>query len=121
MTIETSRTILVIDDDIQVRDTVTLFLSRRGCVVQSAMNIDTAYRIINGDSPDVVLVDLELPCMDLQALNTAILARNSNAKLLVMTAIRQPGSRTRTGLKVLVKPIEEAALLMAIGSCDMTL
>ncbi|HYG77088.1 MAG TPA: response regulator [Planctomycetota bacterium] len=118
MTVETNQTILVVDDDQTVRDWVTLLLSKRGCLVQSARDVESAYRIIAADTPDVILVDLDLARMDVHAFKSFILIRNPEAKVLAMTALPHSRADQKHGLRILVKPIEEAELISAIGSCD---
>jgi len=114
---ELNRTVLVIDDDAAVRDLVALRLSREGCFIQCARDIETALRIINNDPPDIVLLDGDMAGIDIGDFHRQLLVQNVSARLLLMAA---PDSTHRSiwiGVNLLTKPLRETELMDAIGSC----
>ncbi|HYF52106.1 MAG TPA: response regulator [Planctomycetota bacterium] len=114
---EANRTILVVDDDAAVRDLVALRLSREGCFIQCARDPETALRIINNDPPDIVLLDGDMPGVDIGDFHRQLLVQNANARLLLMAAPDSANRSIWVGLNLLTKPLREADLMDAIGSC----
>jgi DNA-binding response OmpR family regulator len=115
---EVNKTVLVVDDDSQVRDEVALSLSREGCCIQTAIDAESAYRIMRHDPPDVVLLDADLPELDIAEFNSLLLELNPKAKLLLTTSARgKKKSGHGSGLGVLTKPFRESELLSAVGPC----
>jgi DNA-binding response OmpR family regulator len=53
--------ILVVDDDVDVRDMLTRFLKRRGYVVDQAADGEEALRSLRNRDPDLMLLDIYLP------------------------------------------------------------
>jgi CheY-like chemotaxis protein/signal transduction histidine kinase len=59
------RTVLVVDDDYDLRETMRDVLEEEGYVVQTASNgQDALDRLQEGEAPEVVLLDLMMPVMD---------------------------------------------------------
>jgi CheY-like chemotaxis protein len=60
------RVVLVVDDDMDVREALTDLLSDRGFQVMSAANGREALDLLRGlkDAPSVILLDLMMPIMD---------------------------------------------------------
>ncbi|MBN1615433.1 MAG: response regulator [Deltaproteobacteria bacterium] len=58
------RTVLVIDDEAHIRRIVELKMKNAGYEVVTANNGEEGYRIILGDTPDVVVTDINMPKMD---------------------------------------------------------
>jgi DNA-binding response OmpR family regulator len=114
---EANRTVLVVDNDAAVRDSVALKLSREGCYIQTAGTAASALKIIRADSPDIVLLDIELPDNNIPEFRRALLAQNPSAKLLLMASPDEAHRSIWLGLNLLTKPIHESQLLHAIGSC----
>lgn len=115
---EVNKTVLVVDDDATIRDRVALSLSREGCCIQTAIDAESAYRIMRHDPPDVVLLDVDLPDLDISEFNALLLELNPKAKLLLTTTARsKKKSSHRSGLGVLTKPFRDSELLSAVGPC----
>ncbi len=53
--------VLVIDDDPRIRDVLSRFLSQNGFEVDTAVDGETGLRILQEATPDIVLLDLDLP------------------------------------------------------------
>lgn len=56
--------ILVVDDESDVRDLLSKFLTRRGYKVQTAADGEAAIEAIREGRPDIVLLDIRLPKID---------------------------------------------------------
>jgi two-component system, OmpR family, alkaline phosphatase synthesis response regulator PhoP len=53
--------ILVVDDEIEILDTITEHLEREGYAVTRAVDGEEALRKVRNERPDLVLLDLRLP------------------------------------------------------------
>ena len=56
--------LLVIDDDLNARQTMDVFLSRQGYEVRCAPNGETGLMFAHEDPPELILLDIRLPDMD---------------------------------------------------------
>jgi two-component system KDP operon response regulator KdpE len=61
---KTAAKILVVDDDQQVRRTFRAILASQGCSVVEARDGNEAIEEIKADSPDLVLLDINMPGID---------------------------------------------------------
>jgi len=57
-------TVLVVEDERDIRDMLRRFLERSGCSVLTAATGAEAMRLLTTSSPDLVLLDLGLPDVD---------------------------------------------------------
>lgn len=55
---------LVVDDSMLARHTVSRFLEERGFTVRSVCNGREALEQLTTIDPDLIITDLEMPCMD---------------------------------------------------------
>ncbi|HVK71311.1 MAG TPA: response regulator [Polyangium sp.] len=111
---------LVVDDDEDLRRTVTLILAEEGYAVQEAANgAEALTRLHDGPLPDVILLDLMMPVMNGEQFRRAQRADPSLAEVpvVLMTAA---GSRAVEPLlllgptRVLHKPVGLEPLLEAV-------
>jgi DNA-binding response OmpR family regulator len=58
-----SARVLVVDDDVEVRNVVRMALERTGCTVVDAEGGERALRVLDGAATDLVVLDLGLPGM----------------------------------------------------------
>jgi two-component system, OmpR family, response regulator MprA len=78
-------TILVVDDDTKIRSVLSRGLRFEGYLVQLAADGTEALRIVRGEPPDLIVLDLMLPGMDgLEVCRR--LRRGTNAPILMLTA-----------------------------------
>src|SRR5262245_37297847 len=56
-----SKRILIVDDDVAIRDVVTDFLQDKGFLVEGAANGRDGLLMVAENRPDLVLLDVELP------------------------------------------------------------
>jgi DNA-binding response OmpR family regulator len=78
--------VLVVDDDLTVRDVVRRYLERSGHQVSLADNGEEALRWIDEHKPDLVVLDLMLPGMDgLEVCHR--LRQHSTVPVVMLTAL----------------------------------
>ncbi len=82
-------TILVIDDDDNLRDTVGLLLEQEGYRPLLAADGKTGYERALSAKPDLILVDLRLPGMSGVEISKQLRAGNVNTPIIVLSAVGQ--------------------------------
>ena len=111
---ETTRTahILVCDDDPNSREIVQTFLESRGYSVLTAANGEAALAAVQGQRPDLILLDVMMPGMDGWEVARTLKdhADYADIRVVMMTA-RSDFSDKQKGLQAgaddyLVKPIQ---------------
>ena len=82
-------TILVVDDDIAVRDSLSEFLSSLGWNVETADNAELGLNLVKQGIADIVISDIQMPGMSgLELLPSRInLLQRNNRKSKPLTAI----------------------------------
>jgi len=117
----TMSTILVVDDEVGIRELLSEILSDEGHVVHTAENAAAARRLRQQESPDLVLLDIWMPDTD----GVTLLKEWAAAGALSMPVIMMSGhatidtavEATRFGaLDFLEKPIALTRLLGAVKS-----
>ncbi|HEX5245125.1 MAG TPA: response regulator, partial [Tepidisphaeraceae bacterium] len=58
------KTVLVIDDDPESSEPLVRYLAQAGHSVTYATNGQEALAMLNGEIPDAVILDLQMPLMD---------------------------------------------------------
>jgi DNA-binding response OmpR family regulator len=110
-------TILVVDDDAGIRDTVALILTAEGYHVRTAADGAEALQLAAADPPDVVVLDLILPTLDGRATCARLRERSGGPRVIIMTAGRRAAREARA-LRAdgfLKKPFDVGELLALIG------
>jgi DNA-binding response OmpR family regulator len=112
--------ILVVDDDADIRLLLRLELSNEGHVISEAANGQQALDAIENDQPDLVLLDMMMPVLDgwgvLQALDP------TSPPIVVITALASDGNRhiadalERGALDVIAKPFDPGWLVRLVGA-----
>lgn len=99
-------TILVVDDEPEIRDLVGEFLTRRGYRVKTASGGENALATITAETPDLVLLDIYMPVVN----GVEVLRRLKNADLLA-----------KLGVIMLTASQEEPLLqeALALGAFDV--
>jgi hypothetical protein len=112
------KTILLVDDDASVRETLTRVLEAEGYLVRSAANGPDAIRIADSDSPDLVLLDLNLPDQSGWAIGERLSANNPLLSIIVITARpNQLFTALNAGVAALLeKPFDYPKLLETIAT-----
>lgn len=78
-------TVLVVDDEQDIRDASERILSRVGYRIQKASRGDDALDILNKNSIDIVLLDLKMPGMDGMEVLTRLRERDKDIQIIVIT------------------------------------
>jgi two-component system, OmpR family, KDP operon response regulator KdpE len=93
MTSDRVRTVLIVDDEPQIRRALDLNLGARGYEVREAVTGESALAAVRDARPDVVLLDLGLPDMDGMAV-LASLREWTDVAVIVLTVRDDERSRT---------------------------
>lgn len=109
-------TVLVVDDDTSILDTVSSILSGEGYDVVSAASGKEALEAVARKQPVVILLDMRMPVMDGWAVARALRSQGISVPIVVMTAA---DSAKRWADEVgaegyLAKPFGLDELLMAV-------
>jgi two-component system chemotaxis response regulator CheY len=110
--------VLVVDDDENIREFVSLALLGEGHQVDLAQNGAVALALVQNQTPDVILLDMRMPVMDGWQFAAAYRELpGPHARLVVMTAARDAA---RSGAEInadanLAKPFELDDLLNMVA------
>jgi DNA-binding NtrC family response regulator len=112
------RSILIADDNGDVRDALAIALRADGFGVSAASDAYEARRLFVAARPDLVLSDIRMPGDGMMLLR-AVRTLSPGTPVILMTAFEQPGDRTRAmaggATDFLVKPVMGARLLSAVS------
>jgi CheY-like chemotaxis protein len=117
MTPRTDRSILVVDDDVDLRETLGELLSEEGYDARCFENGRTALEYLRaGGDPGLILLDLMMPEMNGWQFREEQLRddRLSRIPVVVMTASRSLESTPISASEVLLKPIALDELIRAV-------
>jgi CheY-like chemotaxis protein len=83
--------ILIIDDDLDIQETMGSLLQAEGFQIDSAQTVEQGLEMIEGLSPDLVLLDVMFPEKKTRGFEAAaeIKARRPKLPLFVLTAINR--------------------------------
>ena len=114
-------TVLVVDDDEEIRLIAEYTIQQMGYQVMTAAGPEEALRIVEQSRPDIVLTDALMPKMDGRELCRLIKRTDSSIRVVIMTALYK-GPRYRTEAistfyadEYLAKPIDFARLQQVLG------
>jgi PAS domain S-box-containing protein len=113
--------VLVIDDDLQVRGVVHRVLTSAGYRVTTAASGQDALALLNEPdvAADLVLTDVVMPGLTGNAFVAQLRAQHPGMKILFMSGYERPQDAGEIwpgpGLEVIRKPFSRAALLATIG------
>ena len=120
--------ILVVDDDPDILEALTMILESRGYQVVTAQDGVEGLANLKAEKPDLMILDLLMPKMDgfavCKELQDPRWAKYRDIPILILTSVREEASRRRyeleTGLELDVddyveKPISPDILLERVG------
>ncbi len=113
--------LLLVDDDLSLREFLTIFLRKEGHEVEAASNGLRAIELLQAQAFDLVLTDLRMPRMDGLELLDEVRKRGFTAQVVVMTAF----SSTDTALEAMrkgaydyiIKPFKLEEVRLVIQKC----
>lgn len=118
------RTILVVDDEESVRDSLVRILAKEGYQVRVASSGETALLAVRQEPPDLLLTDLRMPGMDGIELLKAVKAISPETQVIVMTAFGSVEVAVRAMKEgaddFLEKPLSRAVLLQVVANAFRT-
>ncbi|RKY32054.1 MAG: hypothetical protein DRP68_04230 [Candidatus Omnitrophota bacterium] len=80
--------ILIVDDNPQVRETLQLFLERKGFRVLAASSGEDALMKVKLDKPKIVILDIRMPGMDGVVVLRNMKQLDPSIKVIVLTSVR---------------------------------
>jgi CheY-like chemotaxis protein len=107
---DTSKLILVVDDDEAVRETAVMLIESLGYRVESAANATDALRLVRDDGIDAVLTDVMMPGMNGFQLAQRIRAVKPDMPVICVTGYSNVIDDRRSCDIVLQKPYHTATI-----------
>ena len=109
--------VLVVDDDEAIRETLRALLEDEGYAVREAANGAEALVSLEQERPAVVLLDMRMPIMDGWAFAAALRDRGIRVPIAVMTAAQDARKWCDEigGDACLPKPFDFDAMLAVVG------
>jgi CheY-like chemotaxis protein len=80
--------VLIVDDEPDIRATVSAMLEIEGYAVEEAKNGAAALELIEADPPDIILLDMRMPVLDGWGFAREMRLRGHTIPIVVMTAAR---------------------------------
>lgn len=118
--VDAAISVVVVEDEVALREEVVAFLAARGIAVRGARDGAELWRLIGEEAPEAVVLDLGLPGEDGVAIAAELRRRVPSVGIVMMTARGSVQDRItgyETGANVyLVKPIDLGELIAAIRS-----
>jgi CheY-like chemotaxis protein len=110
--------VLVVDDDRALNHVLVELLRRAGFLVSSAVDGVTAARILEKETFDIVLLDINLPKMSGLEVLQRIRGKDSPPKVLVMTADETPATVLRAvkeqAYRYVSKPVKPTSVVEVV-------
>jgi len=95
--------ILIVDDDPDMRDALTIILESRGYEIIKARDGIEALANLKGERPDLMILDLLMPKMDgfavLKELQDGRWSKYRETPILILSSVREEASRRRYELE----------------------
>jgi len=120
--------ILIVDDDPDMRDALTIILESRGYEIVNARDGIEALANLKAERPDLMILDLLMPKMDgfavLKELQDARWSMYREIPILILSSVREEASRRRYQLETALelgvddyieKPVSPDTLLERVG------
>jgi DNA-binding NtrC family response regulator len=112
------KNVLIIGNDVLTRDSLVLMLSQSKLELRVASNVAESMRIIWAKAPDVIVVDLDIPGVDLKQFSTEAARMNENVCIVALYAHAVlPEDQRACARHVLKKPFAEIDVLRVMQDC----
>jgi DNA-binding NtrC family response regulator len=112
------KNVLIIGNDVLTRDSLVLMLSQSKLELRVSSNVAEAMRIIWAKAPDVIVVDLDIPGVDLKQFSKE--ARRMNEQVCIVALYKNaelPEDQREFARHVLKKPFAEIDVLYVMQQC----
>jgi CheY-like chemotaxis protein len=111
--------LLIVDDDLDVRETLAEFLSAHGYDIRTARHGEEGLRALASELPDVLLLDVEMPVMDGRAMAYRMQLHDAGLEHVPVVLFSGGVELPRVAREIrtpyyLVKPVDPAALLRTL-------
>jgi DNA-binding response OmpR family regulator len=96
MSVQGTNHILVVDDESDVRELLSKFLTRRGYEVNTASDGMAAIEAIRDSRPDIVLLDIRLPKIDGLSVLQRLRDESENVAIITMSGVADEETARRS-------------------------
>ena len=96
MSVQGTNHILVVDDESDVRELLSKFLTRRGYEVNTASDGMAAIEAIHDSRPDIVLLDIRLPKIDGLSVLQRLRDESENVAIITMSGVADEDTARRS-------------------------
>ncbi len=108
-----ARRLLVVDDEMVIRDPITIYLEQLGYTVDHAENGVEALHLICSKTYDLVILDISMPYMNGHELSQALKDEGQTVPILIISA-KVPSTPLHQEAGRLIKPFSLKALAQEI-------
>jgi len=106
-----SKSVLIIEDNLDIRDALVLMLSQLGCVCRVASTRDEALKQLEADRFDMILTDFVMPGIGLLAFRQEVKRLRPNTPIVVFSSFDSIEDDMRAlGFGFFRKPFDEETL-----------
>ena len=117
-TLQEERSILIVDDDAQMRDMLTQYLSNYGYRVLSAQDGPAAVSLAERERPHLIVLDLDMPGMDGVEVLRALRAKRYAGGVMLLTGVQDEKSLKEAldlgSIDIVGKPADLERIRLAI-------
>lgn len=115
------KTVLIVDDELAIRETMEQILNYDGYAVMKAASGAEALALVEKSEPDVILLDIKMPAMDGFEVLENLKARKVAAPVIVISGhgtIETAVEAVKGGAyDYLEKPLDRSRLLVTLNNC----
>ena len=115
------KTVLIVDDELAIRETMEQILNYDGYAVLKAASGAEALTLVEKSEPDVILLDIKMPGMDGFEVLEKLKAQQVTAPVVVISGhgtIETAVEAVKNGAyDYLEKPLDRSRLLMTLANC----
>jgi two-component system response regulator HydG len=113
-----SKQILVVDDEVGIRESLRMILEKEGYAVQTASNADEAFRILRAGGVDLLITDIRMAGMDGVELLKLSKSVSPHSEVIMITGYASVDSAVETmkegAYDYITKPFKKADILRAV-------
>jgi two-component system, OmpR family, response regulator PrrA len=112
--------LLIVDDDVDIADLLSQILAAAGHAVRVARDGQEGLRLVSERTPDAVVLDVEMPCLNGPEMARTLFVRDRGDELIPLILISGRPGLPQVAAKVgtpyfIAKPLEIDALLKLVA------